>query len=209
LSGDRAGIALLCEDSQVADLGSSFSFLIREVRDGRRDATARIVSEFSETLLAIARKRITTRLARRVDAEDLVQSTYRSFFVRARGGQFVLRDRRGLTKLLVTMLLNKLRLKADHHKAARRDMGRETQAWNGAEPLAQVPGEALDPHTRAELREALERLLAQLSEDERAIVEMRFLGESTAEIAASTGRAERSVRRILECAGKRLAKQIA
>ncbi len=54
------------------------------VRYQRGDPTAAeaIFARYANRLLALARSRLSPKLARRVDADDVVQSTYRSFFVR-------------------------------------------------------------------------------------------------------------------------------
>ena len=80
-------------------------------------------------------------------------------------------------------------------------MGQEQVAINSSSelPLADLArGEEPDPQDAAMLIEAVEELLAGLKEGDRPIVELRLQGYTTPEIAKETGRAERSIRRILE-----------
>src|SRR5437667_27679 len=60
------------------------------------------------------------RLAARFAAEDVVQSVCRSFFVRARDGEFTFTQSGSLWPLLAQIALNKLRRRCAHHQAARR-----------------------------------------------------------------------------------------
>ena len=73
-------------------------------------------------LVAVARKQMGAKLARRVDPEDIVQSTYRSLFTRVQNGEYDLGGGEDLWKLLVTIALNKVRRKSKFHRAAKRDM---------------------------------------------------------------------------------------
>src|SRR5947209_331345 len=51
-------------------------------RQGDEDAARKIVDRYIDRLLVLARRRISQRLAPRVDAEDIVQSVFRTFFGR-------------------------------------------------------------------------------------------------------------------------------
>jgi hypothetical protein len=58
---------------------------------------------YANRLIALARSRLSSKLAGRIDPEDVVQSVYRSFFAEARAGRYHL-DRGGdLWRLLVAM----------------------------------------------------------------------------------------------------------
>ena len=99
-----------------------FDDLIDNVRAGSNDAAEEIVNEYTAALVAVARRQMGAKLARRVDPEDIIQSTYRSLFVRMREGEYELGSGRDLWKLLVTIALNKVRRKAKFHRADRRNM---------------------------------------------------------------------------------------
>lgn len=184
----------------------SFRILMDELVTGDGDAADRIVSEYTAALVAVARRQIGPRLGRRVDAEDVVQSTYRSLFVRLQRGEFELANGEDLWRLLVTIVLNKVRRQARFHRAARRNLDREssvvTEEGQGIE--ASAPSEEPTPEEAALLVDELQHFLASLSDRDRPIVELRLQGLSSAEIAQETGRAERSVRRVLEHIRKRL-----
>ena len=92
------------------------------VRYQRGDPTAAeaIFARYANRLLALARSRLSPKLARRVDADDVVQSTYRSFFVRRRG-EFVAEGEGDLWRLLATITLHKLGRQAQRHRVLRND----------------------------------------------------------------------------------------
>ena len=109
----------------------SFQALMDDLRSGQEDAAEQIVNEYTSALVAVARKQIGPRLSRRLDAEDVVQSTYRSLFVRVRDGEYDLASGQDLWKLLVAMTLNKVRRKARFNSTDRRNMMLETSALSG------------------------------------------------------------------------------
>jgi RNA polymerase sigma-70 factor (ECF subfamily) len=190
--------------------GRSFTDLLQDLRAGDELAAKVIVDEYTDALVAVARRQMGSKLARRVDPEDIIQSTYRSLFVRMQDGEYELGDGHDLWKLLVTMTLNKVRRKAKFHRTARRDMAKDQSL--GAEAVLPAAGHASDrgpsPEDAAELVDELQTVLERLKPSEREIVELRLQGCSTSEISQETGRAERSVRRVLQHLGERLQKSM-
>src|SRR5262245_38849503 len=59
---------------------------------GDEEAARQVVDRYIDRLVALARQRLSQRLASRVDPEDVVQSVFRTFFVRVRAGQFHIAD---------------------------------------------------------------------------------------------------------------------
>ncbi len=178
----------------------SFVGLMERLKAGE-DAAARAVFErYTRQLVGLARRRLDARLAAKVDPEDVVQSAYKSFFVRQRDGQLDVGSWQGLWGLLTVITLRKVADRAAHFHAAKRDATRElpppaeghTPAWEAA--LDREPG----PEEAALLAETVAELLGALDADERAILELSLQGHSAAEISEQLGRAERSVRRIRE-----------
>lgn len=195
-------------DPMTAD--RSFAELIEDVRDGDEAAAEHIVNEYTAALVAVARRQMGAKLARRVDPEDIIQSTYRSLFVRMKAGEYELGSGRDLWKLLVTIALNKVRRKAKFHRSARRNMDLDQSVASPSDVPGGPVGAAGDP-TPADavaLIDELESALEGVRPRDRQIVELRLQGCSTAEIAQETGRAERSVRRILQHLGDRLRESI-
>jgi RNA polymerase sigma-70 factor (ECF subfamily) len=165
---------------------------------GNEQAARALFERYAERLVALARRRLGQRMARRVDAEDIVQSVFRTFFTRAKEGQFAIQAQDDLCKLLFRLTVVKTLRQMRHHRAAKRNLGQEV------EPGREMPAEAesIDPEPNPEAINAfldqLEHFLRQLRPEERQILEMRMQGFGTAEIAKQLGTYERKVFRLLE-----------
>jgi RNA polymerase sigma-70 factor (ECF subfamily) len=123
-----------------------------------------------------------------------VLSAYRSFFVRARGGQLSLRRSGDLWRLLVAITLNKVRHQVARHRADKRSIRREEELLAELyEPRTNHP----TPEQALAAAEELEAIMAALPLVKRRILELRLLDYEISEIAADVGRSERTVRRLL------------
>ena len=71
----------------------------------------------------------------------------------------------------------------------------------------EVPGREPTPHEAAELSETVDRLLAELDEDERPVIELSLQGYTAREISQRLDRAERTVRRLRERVRSRLERE--
>ena len=132
--------------------------------------------------------------ARRTDPEDIVMSAWRSFFVAARQGRFVLSRSGDLWRLLIEITLHKLYHHARRHSAAVRSVRSETSletmdSWIALIDRSPTPEDALA------VAEQLESLLSGLDEMGRRVLELRLQGEQFQTIASQVGRSERTVRR--------------
>ena len=169
--------------------------LLARYQAGDQAAADEMFRRYVSRLTVLARARLAPRVARRVDADDIVMSAYRSFFVRARGGRLSLRRSGDLWRLLAAITINKVRRQAAHHQAEKRSIRRE-------EDLTASATEFFANHPSAEhavaAAEELERIMEALSPAKRRILELRLLDYSHAEIAADLGRSERTVRRMLD-----------
>jgi RNA polymerase sigma-70 factor (ECF subfamily) len=168
-------------------------------RQGDQDAARQIVERYVDRLLLLARGRISQRLASRVDAEDIVQSVFRTFFLRVKDGQFVFADQDDLCKLLVRITLHKTLRQVAFHKAAKRDPSHETdQGEHHREQLMALLDGDPTPEATVAFVDQLEHFLAQLLPQERQILEMRLQGYSNDEIAKKLGVYDRKIRRVIE-----------
>jgi RNA polymerase sigma-70 factor (ECF subfamily) len=174
-------------------------------RDGAADRV--IFERFAGQLVVLARRRIGEVLRHKVDPEDVVQSTYKSFFHRYGDGELAVVNWNSLWGLLTRITLRKCAERVAYHRAECRDAAREASVQPGSEDATTWP-EALardpTPLEAAELSETLERLLSGLDEDERPIVELSLQGYSTREISEQLDRPERTVRRLRERVRARL-----
>jgi RNA polymerase sigma-70 factor (ECF subfamily) len=169
-------------------------------RRGDQDAARKIVERYLDRLLHLARTRISQRLASRVDPEDIVQSVFRTFFVRLKDGRFVFAEQDDLCKLLMRITLHKTLRQVAFHKAAKRDPTLETERGeHHQEQLLALLGREPTPEAAVAFLDQLEHFLSQLQPLERQILELRMQGYTNEEIAAKLDlRYDRKIRRVLE-----------
>jgi RNA polymerase sigma-70 factor (ECF subfamily) len=185
----------------------SFEELMARLHAGDEDAASQIYQEFASRLIRLARQRLDGRLCQKLDAEDVVQSVFKSFFVRQSQGQFELDNWESLWNLLVRIALRKCchkkRAYYGPHRDVRREAVREPREddscleWGAVAPEPQ-------PDEAAMLAETVRQFLGGLSERERQVVELRLQGYTAAEISVRVGRTEYTVQGILKSVRKRL-----
>lgn len=185
----------------------SFSALMARLKSGE-DAAARAVFErYAARLIGLARQSLSARLQQKEDPEDIVQSAYKSFFVRHREADWSIDGWDGLWGMLTLITVRKCADRAERFTTEMRDLNRERAAPvdSGGFPLDFASDREPSPYEAAVLAETVESLFAGIDDgDERSILEMSLQGYSTAEICDQTGRAERSVRRLRERTRRRL-----
>jgi RNA polymerase sigma-70 factor (ECF subfamily) len=183
----------------------SFEQLMQSLVAGDHSAAETIVREYTSALVHVARREIGAKLGRRIDAEDVVQSAYRSFFLRMEQGEYDLGSGSELWKLLLTIMLNKVRRQGNFHLAQKRSIAKELSAHERQVDAAnRVESREPPPEAAVMLIDELHSFLQTLVPEDRRVVELRLQGFSTVEIARETERAERTVRRVLEQIRKRL-----
>jgi RNA polymerase sigma factor (sigma-70 family) len=176
--------------------GSSAELLARW-RAGDEQAASAIWQRYAEQLIALARTRLSRRLSRHVDPEDLVQSAYRSFFVAARSDRYVLRHSGDLWRLLVAITLHKLQNEFRRHSAQKRDMG-HAYSLEDNHNLLKLFAREPSPEEAAALEDELEQLLGRMKPVARLMVELCLQGYQVDEIAAATKKHPGTVRRNLQ-----------
>jgi DNA-directed RNA polymerase specialized sigma24 family protein len=153
--------------------------------DGDQQAAQAIFRRYAHRLRALAQRRLSGRLGRHLDADDIVQSAYQSFFAGARAGRYALRRRGDLWR----------------HIGRERSFGSSSSL---AKLPARLPGAGPSPSQAAQLSETRERILRGLRPAQRRIVELRLDGFEIDEIASQVKRSERTVRRVLDGVKDRL-----
>jgi RNA polymerase sigma-70 factor (ECF subfamily) len=175
--------------------------LVERWRQGDQGAAAELFQRYATRLVALARSRLSDRLSRHMDPEDVVHSAYRSFFAHARAGRFDLERGGDLWQLLVTMTLHKLQHQVERYAAQKRSVQRE-QHFGSEDSLlgmqAHLLARAPSAQEAAALAEQLELLMRGFTPLERRMLELRLQGHNLDEIATQTGRSEATVRRLLD-----------
>ena len=174
----------------------SDELLLHRLKSGDERAADEVFHRYVDRLTALARSRLSQRLAARLNADDVVMSAYRSFFVRAKQGAFALEAGGDLWRLLVEITLHKLYRQASHHSAKKRSVAREAAQPDGRPHRAVNTGPTADQAVAA--AEELALAMRELSDNARAALELRLQGHELNEIAKQLGCSERTVRRWLD-----------
>jgi RNA polymerase sigma-70 factor (ECF subfamily) len=175
-----------------------FSKLMTRLRDGDPDAAAAVFDRFARRLVRLAGSRLPHALAPKLDAEDVVQSVFKSFFLRQADGRLTAESWDGLWTILTVLTVRKCGHKVSRFRAARRDVGREAAPAAGdSGPVWEAPAPEPRPEEAVLLAETLDEVLRGLREDQRPIVLLRLQGFLQREIAERVGCTERTVERVL------------
>ncbi len=178
---------------QPAERPASDGSLLRRFQAGSDQAATELYRRYAPRLFHLARARCGSDLARRVDAEDIVQSVFSSFFRRARAGLYEVPDGEELWKLLLVIALNKIRAEGNFHRAARRDVA-VTHSGGSLEGTI----DDRDDERALLLRLSIDEVLARRPPHTRDIIQLRMAGHEVAEIANRVQRSLRTVERTLQ-----------
>ena len=178
----------------------SFNELLEVIEAGdQNNAGSRIFVRFTNRLIALARSRLSDKLKTKVDAEDVVQSAYRSFFNRQASDQFELENWEGLWGLLAILTLRKCYSRVAYYHADKRDVRREVTSDPAAEvSIRSLKAESAEPtpEEAVALTEILERTMSSLDAKQREILAMTLQGYEVREISDHVRLSERTVHRV-------------
>ena len=168
--------------------------LLRRLRDGSESAATQIYLRYAQRLHSLAQARCSPDLARCVDADDIVQSVFTSFFGAVHKGLYDVPPGEELWKLLLVIALNKIRAKGNFHRAAKRDV---RLTAGGAALEASGRGQESEVGLTF-LRLSIDEALQEWPPEHAQMIVLRIEGHEVAEIAALTRRSKRTVERILQ-----------
>jgi RNA polymerase sigma-70 factor (ECF subfamily) len=172
--------------------GDDFSRLLERVKAGDESASAELYRVYAPHVLRMIRVRLTdSRLRQRVDTDDICQSVFGMFFKSASDGQFEIDSSEQLIRLLATMARNRVFHHVGKQQAAKRDL-RRGQAGEMHPSFAAI--DLLTPDRVAEARETLELLRAELSPEDRYLVDQRAEGRTWAELSDKVGQSADALR---------------
>jgi RNA polymerase sigma-70 factor (ECF subfamily) len=174
--------------------------LLDRWRGGDHQAAGELFRLHAGRLIGLARSRLSAKLAVRIDAEDVVQSAYRSFFARAREGGFELHQGEDLWALLVAITLNKVHEQIRRNNAGKRTIAVEQSLEGDANSTthpSQLQASDPSPLEAVAIVDQVEEVMRRLDPLRRRMLELRLQGYTLEEIAAETSLSRRTIRRFL------------
>jgi RNA polymerase sigma factor (sigma-70 family) len=176
-----------------------FDELLAQARTGSVDAIGRIARLYEPDLQIAARVYLGPALRPYLDSIDLVHSVHRSLLLALRNDKLVVTDAHSLIALALTMVRRKVAKQWRRHRRQVRPEGEHP-----TEVLATLCRRELNSAAEVEVRDALARLWQELDTEDRAVLELRLQGYSTAEAAARLGKTPEALRVRLHRLRKRL-----
>lgn len=173
--------------------------LLQQLRAGDPSAAQQVFSIYANRLLHLARTRISQRLARRIDPEDILQSAFRTFFTRVKADEFTFENLDDLLKILVGITIRKALRQVAFHQAAKRNSAKEEDTSGEMDSgLVQLSSLEPSPEETVAFLDQLDHLLSRLRPQDRTILELRLEGYRNEEIARKLNVSDRHIRRVLE-----------
>ena len=185
-------------DNDPGELSPCDRTLIERIRDGDEEAATLLYDRYARRLFGLVKSRLGPKLASATEPQDIVQSVFKSVFRGMQSGHYDAPPGQTLWNLIAVIAIHKLKKKASHHFAQRRDANRNL-SLDQHEML--IAGEASVESFQAFVRETLEALRPL----DRKVLSMRIEGHEISEIAEKIDRSQRTVERSLHKSRNRLA----
>jgi RNA polymerase sigma factor (sigma-70 family) len=162
-----------------------------------------VYGAFHASLRRGARRLMGSRLRRRVTEEDVVQSVFRTFYRRDSNGECEFDHTGALRNYLWKIMTNKVRRYAERHHAQIRDVMSEVE-MEGSAPTTECQDRQPGPDEWAVVRDEIRVLTRGFVPRDLKILQLRFDGHASSEIAEQVGCSRWTVRRVVEGFGLRL-----
>jgi RNA polymerase sigma-70 factor (ECF subfamily) len=170
--------------------------LLREARQGSREALGELYARYGTRLLAFIRMRLGRDLRARIESRDILQATLLKSFQRL--SQFEGDDGPTLMGWLARIAENEIRDQADFQHRRRRDVAAAVPIDAVGVEIAARVRSALSEAVVNEEAERLAAALEALDPDHREVIVLRKLEElSFRDVAARMGRSEDACRMLL------------
>jgi RNA polymerase sigma factor (sigma-70 family) len=186
-------------NSNPGDLSPTDRSLVVMVRDGDEDAANVLYERYARRVLGLVEAKLGARLRSTTEPEDVVQSVFKSMFRGVQSGNYDAPPGSTMWNLLAVIAVNKLRRRAVHQSAQRRDISRLVSIETVE------AGDVIDESSVEFLQICVRETLGLLRSLDREIVSLRIQGHAVDEISEITGRSRRTVERCLQKSRKQLA----
>ncbi len=175
-----------------------FDMLIREVRAGSQDAAWQLIENYSSKILRVVRRELPDTLRKKFDSQDFLQVVWASVFREPqRLTGFDSPDQ--LAAFLGGIAANKVKMEKRRRFHGQKHNVNLERALEDSEAKAgsTIQTNEPSPEQIAIARERWERMMDELSDDYKKIVELRLAGNSVREIAQILGKHEGTVHRAI------------
>lgn len=187
--------------------GQGDDALLDRLRVGENDAATALYLRYAQKIQRLAKFQTSETLSHKVNAEEIVQTVFRTFFRRASHGSYSVAEGGDLWNLLLVIALNKIRKYSDYHRAQKRDL-RRTRVLAPEYFECRADSSTDEDVSFTLLKLTIRQLVESLSESHQQIIQLRIEGNTVPEIAKTTGRAKRTVERTLQDFRKRLLNEV-
>ena len=168
------------------------------VAGGDSEAEQLLFNRFSRRLIQLASGKICEVFNSKIEPEDVVQSVFKSFFVRHRRGDLEFNSWDDIWSFLACVTARKCSEKTGAFLTKKRCVNRESADSQRDEQFSrQLTNDEPTPEHVAMFNELLSQLFGSMTESQRDIIRFRMQGFTNTEIAKKLGRTERTVYRAL------------
>jgi RNA polymerase sigma-70 factor (ECF subfamily) len=170
----------------MAEAPDEFAALVARVRQGDEAALEQLVRQYEKRIRLTARALLRPVLRPYLDSDDLVQSVHRVLLPELRQEKFD-----SLEKLLAFAVVVVKRKVARHWRHLKRQKRLEGEPGNGSDfLLASLNSKEADPASAAQLKDLkdqLHKVLSDLNEKDRRLLELRLEGYTMPQVADELG----------------------
>jgi RNA polymerase sigma factor (sigma-70 family) len=187
------------------DAQAELTRLMERIRGGSQDAVRELLARYGDSLLRVIRRRLRKPLRGQFDSADFVQAVWASFFA-APLQDYQFDSPEALMAFLTNLAANKV---CDAARRAvqtqKRDL-RRVHSLDGSAAVAALSLAAPTPTPSQVVlaKEQWDRLLQGQPAHRRAILLLLRQGHSVQEVARELGVNERTVRRVVDLASRRI-----
>lgn len=172
---------------------------LTDIIDKREGYESAAVEEFADRLLRLARSRLPNRIQQRVDPEDIVQSVFKSFFVRHEAEKFTFEDASDVWRLLAAITWHKVQRSIRFNHQQERDVQKEVNdsAPFHAQQIQATPSDDPTASSLIVMMELTDQIMERLPQKHQEILRLRMEEYSIDEISEAISVSSRTVDRAL------------
>jgi RNA polymerase sigma factor (sigma-70 family) len=178
--------------------GPDLTSLLQRALGGDHAAAEEIVRTYGRGMLRAVRNKLTEQLRPGFDSNDFTQAAWLALLEKRIEGKAQFVDAKALGAFLALVSERKVQETARRENSQKRGGKRRQRLDSEMAQTGAMANEDPTPSQQAVATEAWQRLVENLSERDRRILELRYQGHTKVEIGELLGIAESTVRYVLE-----------